>query len=188
MAVRYHPDKLGDTLTENGKAMWLKIQLAYDTLSDHARRRRYDSTLPFDDSIPKEGEWNDETFYTVFQTVFERNSMWALQKPIPTLGTADTPLAEVRAFYKYWDNFESWREFAQYDEYKPDEAQDRYERRYMENENKKIRAKYEKKERARLIKLAESCYNNDPRIKRELQEIENEKLKKNQQKKDFRAQ
>jgi DnaJ family protein C protein 2 len=43
--------------------------------------------------------------------------------------------------YKYWDNFESWREFAQYDQSKPEEAQDRYERRYMENENKKIRAK-----------------------------------------------
>jgi hypothetical protein len=42
----------------------------------------------------------------------------------------------------------------------------------MENENKKTRSKYEKKERARLINLAETAYNNDPRIKIELQEAE----------------
>lgn len=152
--------------------MWLKIQLAYDTLTDPARRRRYDSTLPFDDSIPEKGDWNDETFYAVFNEVFERNSMWALKRPSPTIGNQDTPISEVRAFYKYWDNFESWREFAQYDEHKPEEASDRYERRYMENENKKTRSKYEKKERARLINLAETSYNNDPRIKIELQEAE----------------
>jgi len=58
----------------------------------------------------------------------------------------------------------------------------------MENENKKTRSKYEKKERARLIKLAETCYNNDPRIKKELDEIEAERQKKNQSKKDFKAQ
>jgi hypothetical protein len=35
----------------------------------------------------------------------------------------------------------------------------------MEQENKKERSKYEKKERKRLIKLTEMAYNNDPRIK-----------------------
>jgi DnaJ family protein C protein 2 len=122
LALRFHPDKLGDAITEQGKQMWLKIQLAYDTLTDPARRRRYDSTLPFDDSIPKQGDWNDETFYEVFNEVFERNSMWALKRPVPKIGNHETPISEVKAFYKYWDNFESWREFAQYDEHKPEEA------------------------------------------------------------------
>jgi hypothetical protein len=45
----------------------------------------------------------------------------------------------------------------------------------MENENKKTRSKYEKKERARLISLAETSYNNDPRIKIELQQAEAQK-------------
>jgi len=45
----------------------------------------------------------------------------------------------------------------------------------MENENRKLRAKYEKKERARLIKLAEMAYKNDPRIKRELEELDLER-------------
>lgn len=74
------------------------------------------------------------------------------------------PIELVYKFYKYWDNFESWRDFSQYDEYDPREAQDRYERRYMENENKKIRAKYAKKERGRIIKLVETAYKFDPRI------------------------
>jgi hypothetical protein len=38
--------------------------------------------------------------------------MWALKRPCPLIGNKDTPIAEVKAFYKYWDNFESWREFA----------------------------------------------------------------------------
>lgn len=45
----------------------------------------------------------------------------------------------------------------------------------MENENKKVRSKYDKKERQRLIKLAEMAYNNDPRIKKMIAEEEAEK-------------
>ena len=82
------------------------------------------------------------------------------------------PLANVKKFYKFWDNFVTWREFSQYDEYDTIEAQDRYERRYMENENKKKRAKYVKAERARILRLVETAYNNDPRIQKELKEIE----------------
>jgi DnaJ homolog subfamily C member 2 len=58
------------------------------------------------------------------------------------MGDDSTPMKEVRQFYAYWDTFQTWREFSQYDEYNTEEAQDRYERRYMENENKKIRSKY----------------------------------------------
>ena len=112
--------------------------------------------------------------------------MWAKKKPVPNLGDDSTPLAEVKKFYKYWDTFDSWREFSQYDEYDLNEAQDRYERRYMDNENKRLRAKYEKKERARLIKLAEMAYNNDPRIKREQIEAELERQKKKDEKKQFK--
>ena len=56
----------------------------------------------------------------------------------------------------------------------------------MENENRKLRAKYEKKERARLIKLAEMAYKNDPRIKRELEELEFVRQKKKEEKKLYK--
>ena len=99
--------------------------------------------------------------------VFNRNAMWAKKRPVPNLGDINTPIAEVKKFYKYWDNFESWREFSQYDEYDLNEAQDRYEKRWMDNEDKKLRSSHEKAERKRLIKLAEMCYNLDPRIRLE---------------------
>ena len=132
LALMYHPDKLGDKYTEKMKQMWLKIQDAYDTLSDPAKRRKYDSSLPFDEDIPSEDDFDDEDFYEVFSKVFSLNSKWAIKKPVPNLGDENTPLSEVKKFYKYWENFKSWREFSQYDEYDITEAQDRYERRYME--------------------------------------------------------
>jgi hypothetical protein len=48
----------------------------------------------------------------------------------------------------------------------------------MEKENKKMREKYVKKERLRLIKLSELAYKLDPRVKKYLDDIENEKKRK----------
>lgn len=167
--------------------MWLKIVDAYETLMDPVKRRKYDSTMPFDDDLPEPGEFTDETFFDVFAPVFNRNARFAKKKPQFNLGDMDTPIGEVRSFYKYWNNFETWREFSQYDEYNLEEANDRYERRYMENENKKERSKYDKEERKRLIKLAETAYNNDPRIKKLIAEEEAEKQRKKDAKREFKA-
>ncbi len=76
--------------------MWLKIQDAYETLSDPVKRKRYDSTLPFNDAIPEQGDWTEETFFEVFQAVFNRNAMFAKKKPVPNLGNSDTPMNEVK--------------------------------------------------------------------------------------------
>ena len=51
----------------------------------------------------------------------------------------------------------------------------------MEKENKKIRDKYNKKERARLIRLVDMAYKNDPRIKEEIEKEEAEKLRKKEE-------
>lgn len=153
LALVHHPDKKGEEYDEQSKEIWLKIQKAYETLSDEAKRRKYDSTLPFDESIPKKEDINDATFYDLFSECFKLNARFAKKRPCPQLGNVDTPLEEVYKFYKYWGNFETWREFSQYDEYDPKDAGDRYERRWMENENKKIRAQYVKAERKRLIEL-----------------------------------
>ena len=77
MALKYHPDKLGDKLTERDKEVWLKIQEAYETLIDPAKKRKYDSSLPFDEKIPEEGTFTDETFYEVFTKCFDLNSRWS---------------------------------------------------------------------------------------------------------------
>jgi len=62
-----------------------------------------------------------------------------------------------------------------FDEYDATEAEDRYERRAMEAENKKKRKVYEKAETRRLFTLFESAYDNDPRIQSEIIEAESAK-------------
>jgi len=77
MALSYHPDKLNKGKpSEKQKEVWLVIQEAYETLIDPARKRKYDSSLPFCDKIPEEGSWTDETFYTLFGDCFTLNSRW----------------------------------------------------------------------------------------------------------------
>lgn len=47
------------------------------------------------------------------------------------------PMANVKKFYKWWTDFQTWREFSQFDEYDTNEASDRYEKRYMQAENRR---------------------------------------------------
>lgn len=110
--------------------------------------------------------------------------MWSTKKPTPNIGDDKTSMDEVRKFYKFWGSFNTWREFSQYDEYDPTEAQDRYERRYMEGENRKLRKEHEREERKRLNKLVDGAYRRDPRIKREKEMIEIEKQQKKQKFRD----
>ena len=39
---------------------WLKVADAYEILTDEKKKKKYDSTLNFDDSIPKEEDINPE--------------------------------------------------------------------------------------------------------------------------------
>jgi len=86
---------------------------------------------------------------------------------------------DVDKFYKFWDDFKTWREFTQHDEHDPNDAQDRFEKRWMEQQNIKGRKGYQKEERKRLMKLYSQAYERDPRVKAQLAkekaEIENAK-------------
>lgn len=104
---------------------WLKIKEAYETLLDPEKRKKYDSTFEFDDSLPEETDKYDETnFFRTFGPYFIKNSVWSKNKPIPKLGDMKTPMLKVQKFYQFWFNFESWRDFAVEGEYnlegKPD--------------------------------------------------------------------
>jgi DnaJ family protein C protein 2 len=121
----------------------LKIQKAYETLTDPAKKKIYDSSLPFDESVPKMSDCKDDTeFYDKFGKVFVRNAKFSNIKPTPNLGFANTPIAEVKSFYKFWDGFKTWRTFNQYDEFDEndlDHAEDRFEKRWMDKQNEKCR-------------------------------------------------
>lgn len=152
LALIHHPDKATEENRASTKEMWLKIQNAYETLIDAEKKKKYDSTLPFDDNIP-ENDVEESEFFNIFKPVFIRNAFWSNKKPVPDIGDLKTDIKKVERFYQFWENFDSWRDFSQHDEYNLDEAENREERRYMEKENKKTKGKYLAEERKRINRL-----------------------------------
>lgn len=140
------------------KEMFLLIQEAYEALSDRELRRQYDSALPFDDSVPTAADIGEADFFKVLSSVFERNGRFSVRRPVPSLGDENTPMEEVRKFYDFWCDFETWRDFAVHDEYDYNDAECREERRWMERENLKIRRKHLRLESARISKIVDLAY------------------------------
>ena len=141
---------------------FLKIQEAFNVLSNEQKRRAYDSQLPFDETTPSEEKVNKvlekgpHKFFKLFDPVFKRNARFAVQKPVPELGNLDTPIEQVYKFYAYWVGFESWRDFTGIGaEHNPDHANSREEKRYMQKENEKLAKKLKKKEMDRIIEMVQ---------------------------------
>lgn len=165
----HHPDKKGDEMSEeDADEMFKSLTRAHDTLSDPRKRREFDSTEPFDDSIPSElvKVETDEQFFRIYGPVIERNSKWSKIHPVPALGDSDTPYDKVMEFYDFWMSFRSWRNFAGADEHDPEEAETREEKRWMERQNERERKRKKREELTRVATLVEGAFKRDPRIKR----------------------
>ncbi|KAF8820373.1 DnaJ domain-containing protein [Cardiosporidium cionae] len=155
---------------------FLKIQEAYEILSNDELRRTYDSALPYEDAIPDGSSIVDEnSFYHILSPVFRRNAKWSTRKPVPLLGNVDTSLQNVKRFYDFWFQFETWREFCMDDKHDLYDAEDRIERRWMDRENRKIQKKLLKLEYIRIHSLVNLAYSKDPRILAEKQRLEKER-------------
>jgi len=167
LVLKYHPDKLGREATKKDEEAFACITKSAEILSDHARRRAFDSIDPeFDNAIPK-GDAKDlqKNFFALFTPVFDRNSRWAvIRSKVHYIGDKDTPRESVERFYDYWYDFKSWRDYHWEDEEDPEQAQDRYERRAIEKFNRVGRIKKKKEEMARIRKLVDLAWNSDPRI------------------------
>ena len=162
-ALVAHPDKAPEDEREAAETKFKALQAAYETLSDPAKRREFDSTDDFDDSLPVECAADD--FFAVFGPAFRRNARWsAAPGPVPDLGDADTPWDAVDAFYEFWYGFKSWREFPHEDEEDVDGAESRDERRWLERHNARLREAGKKEERKRLRAFVEAAYELDPRV------------------------
>mmetsp|Transcript_1249 Transcript_1249/g.2266 ORF Transcript_1249/g.2266 Transcript_1249/m.2266 type:complete len:627 (+) Transcript_1249:140-2020(+) len=141
--LKYHPDK--DNTSKESKnnsgedPVFLKVKEAFETLSDPQKRKAYDSTVDFDDSIPSPADVKDDSdFYRMFGQCFERNLRFAAENDPdqnqaaaarkkrakrgkakdkkkssdpPSLGDDNTEIGDVHEFYDYWIHFESWRDF-----------------------------------------------------------------------------
>lgn len=184
LVVETHPDKTKDGDDRRFKA----VQKAYEVLSDPLKKVAYDSSRPFDDEIPQ-SKVPESDFYEEFGDCFALNARWSIHQPVPELGGPKTPIEQVNKFYDFWTAFRSWRDFSHVDEHNLEEAESREEKRWMERENDRERAKLAKLEVKRIATLVERAKNNDPRLRahREMlkQKAEEEKaaamLKKQQQ-------
>ena len=178
----YHPDKLdsGSKELETFKA----IQKAHDILSDEEKRKQYDSTDNFDESIPT-GKEPPEQFYKVYGEVFERNARWSVSRDVPKLGDDSTDIKQVYAFYDWWyKSFQSWRSFPDEEEYDLSQAESKEEKRWMKVQNEKRKKKLRNEEHARIVKLIDLAYKRDPRIAKHVREEEEEKERAKREKKE----
>lgn len=98
-----------------------------------------------------------------------------------------TPIAKVLKFYDFWNAFKSWRDFTVEDEYDVEQAENRYERRYMERENKRMKRDLLKEEKARIKKLVDLARAKDPRVKKHEKE-EKEKFERAKEEKKLEKQ
>eukprot|EP01029_Cantina_marsupialis_P017671 TRINITY_DN3984_c0_g1_i1.p1 TRINITY_DN3984_c0_g1~~TRINITY_DN3984_c0_g1_i1.p1 ORF type:complete len:647 (-),score=322.00 TRINITY_DN3984_c0_g1_i1:247-2187(-) len=161
----HHPDKVGHKDKKDGEdPHFLKIQKAFETLSNPQKRREFDSHRHFDESIPEDFDPEDDDYFETFWPVFESNARFSEVPSPPSLGDCDTPMKEVNKFYKFWFNFKSWRDFSKFNEYNLDEADCREEKRWMTQQNDKKQKKYKKQERERIISLVRLAESFDPRI------------------------
>ena len=103
---------------------------------------------------------------------------------MPKLGTSESTRDEVDKFYKFWYDFDSWREYSYLDEEDKEKGSDRDERRWIEKNNRVQRNEKKKEEMKRLRKLVDNAYNSDTRIAKFMENDRAEKAAKKQAKQD----
>lgn len=96
--------------------------------------------------------------------MIQKKISWSIKKKVPKLGDENSSFEEINNFYSFWYDFDSWREFSYEDEESKESAQDRDERRWIDKQNKAIRAKKKKEETTRIRQLTDNAYACDPRI------------------------
>lgn len=179
-----HPDKQQNHSDE----LFKQVQRAFDILGDPDTRQTYDSSRPFDDSIPGEVV-EASAFYTSFGPVFERNKKWSSVPGMPSLGNDKTSYAEVLRFYDRWTGFQSWLDFSHLADLEEiDESMCREEKRYYQRENQRQLNHYHKEEQKRIRTLVDRARRNDPRLRRRREEEEEKRQKQVKEREAFRLQ
>jgi DnaJ family protein A protein 5 len=93
-------------------------------------------------------------------------------------GNGSTDWKIVSKFYSAWENFSSCLSFAWADKYDPREAESRWVRRRIEEENKKARRVAKKERNDDIIQFVSFVKKRDPRVKAARERAEQEKALK----------
>jgi len=178
-----HPDKSTPEDRDKAEERFKSLLLGYEKLCDPQLRRVYDSSLPFDDSIPSDKKGlSEKTFFSIYGPVFMSNSRYSVIRPVPQLGDLSTSDDDINRFYDFWFSFKSWRDFSYLSKHKPETASSREEKRWMIRENAKEQSEAKKHEIQRVRKLVEDAFKKDPRVKRMKGEALAAKNRKNAEK------
>ncbi|CAJ0934854.1 unnamed protein product [Ranitomeya imitator] len=209
LALRWHPDKNLDNPEEAAEQFKL-IQAAYDVISDPQERAWYDNHRDAllkggvdgdyqDDSLDLvqyftvtcySGYGDDEKgFYAVYRHIFDLIVKEEMETKIndegeeyPGFGDSQSDYdTVVHPFYAYWQSFCTAKNFAWKEEYDTRQASNRWEKRAMEKENKKMRDKARRERNELVRELVAFVRKRDKRVHahRKLVEEQNaEKAKK----------
>ena len=139
------------------------LSAAYELLGNAERRRAFDSVDYFNDDLPQAFR-KGKDFYRTFRGGFARQAKFSEAPKPPSLGDDETPYEEVAAFYRFWQNLRSWRDFSLLTEHDLAAAEDREERRWMQRQNKNMCERIKKDEMRRVQAFVSLAYENDPRV------------------------
>lgn len=217
MALKFHPDKNPED-PEGAKEAFQVIQQAYDVLSDPQERAWYDSHREEilrggrGEQLAEDGidlfqyfssscfsGWGDDDcgFYGVFCEVFNvvaKEDMEFMEEQdddfeVPTFGKSTDEYESVgAAFYSYWAGYSTPRTFSWLDKYDTRQAENRWMRRKMEQENKTVREAARKERNTVVRNLVAFVRKRDRRVaayrrRLELKAEENKKKTQEFQKK-----
>ena len=179
LALKHHPDKNRDDPVAAKEAFQV-IQNAYDVLSDPQERAWYDKhrealirglnsedgdvegieLLQYFTATCYSGFGDDEGgFYEVYQTVFktledEDRSFYEgdpAEFNYPPFGRSDSPSDVWQEFYAFFSTYVTPRSYNWLDKYDTRQGENRWMKRAMEKENKKVRD-VARKERNELVR------------------------------------
>lgn len=153
---KYHPDGTGYP-----KEAFMAIKKAYEIISDPILRKQYDS-INFNDEIPIDRFYEEEDFFDVFAAVFSKNAKFSIEQPVPKIGDKNTPRKDIDEFYKFWNDFKSWRSFEMLDA--EDATMGRYEKRNRDKQNKNKWVKLKNEDVMRIKRLVTIALRRDPRL------------------------
>ncbi|KAE8636525.1 hypothetical protein XENTR_v10003030 [Xenopus tropicalis] len=216
LALRWHPDKNLDNSEEAAEQFKL-IQAAYDVISDPQERAWYDNHRDALLKGGVDGEYQDDSldllqyftvtcysgygddeegFYSVYRHIFElivkeemENKIDGDLEEYPSFGDSQSDYdTVVHLFYAYWQSFCTAKNFAWKEEYDTRQASNRFEKRAMEKENKKVRDKARKERNELIRELVAFVRKRDKRVQAHRKMVEEQNAEKAKKVEELRRQ
>ena len=121
---------------------------------------------------------DDDGFFAVYREVFSKIAeedepfMDDEDHPAPNFGDSTSDFDTVGKFYDYWDTYLTFKCYSWKDKWDTRDAENRYVRRLMEQENKKLRETARKERNEEVRALVRFVKKRDPRVKARRKEME----------------